>query len=90
MIAELEADVTRARSREGMAVAKATGRIPASSPSSSPARKPTWSTCGTPAAATAELAELFSAGRSTVYRAIRRGGGHITTSARWRCKNPAR
>ncbi len=83
MIAELEADVTRARSREGMAVAKATGRIRGKQPKLKPRQEAhlvdLWNT-GTHT--TAELAELFSVGRTTVYRAIRRGGGHVTTSAR--------
>jgi len=73
-----------------MAVAKAKGRLRATAQAQAPPgslRVDLWNT-GTHT--TAELAELFSVGRSTVYRAIRRGGGHVTTSAKWRCKNPAR
>jgi DNA invertase Pin-like site-specific DNA recombinase len=41
MMAEFEADLIRSRTREGMRVAKATGHLMASSPSSTPARKRT-------------------------------------------------
>jgi len=49
MIAEFEADLARARTREGMAVARAKGRLRGSSPSSAPARKPTSCSSTAPA-----------------------------------------
>ncbi len=63
MVAEFEADLARARTREGMAVAKAKGRLRGKRPKLSPKQE-------------AHLAELFNVARSTVYRAIQRAGGH--------------
>lgn len=75
MIAEFEADLARARTREGMAVAKAKGRLRGKQPKLKPAQEKhlvqLWND-GTHT--TAELADLFNVGRSTVYRAIKRGG----------------
>ena len=48
MVAEFESDLIRLRTREGMKVAKAKGRLEASSPSSTRDRKPTWSVCTAP------------------------------------------
>jgi DNA invertase Pin-like site-specific DNA recombinase len=59
MIAEFESDLIRMRTREGMKVAKAKGRLGLYQAGQH---------------TTAELAELFSVGRSTVYRAIQRAG----------------
>ena len=42
MVAELEADLTRARTREGMAVAKTKGRLRVKSSSFPKHRKRTW------------------------------------------------
>jgi DNA invertase Pin-like site-specific DNA recombinase len=42
MVAEFESDLIRLRTKEGMRVAKAKGRLAGSSPSSTPARRPTW------------------------------------------------
>lgn len=48
-----------------------------SSPSSRLGRRPTWASSTTPVTHTiAELAELFSVGRSTVYRAVQRHRSH--------------
>lgn len=75
MIAEFEADLARARTREGMAVAKAKGRLRGKQPKLKPGQQKhlvkLWND-GTHT--TAELADLFNVGRSTVYRAIRRAG----------------
>ena len=75
MIAEFEADLARARTREGMAVAKAKGRLRGKQPKLKPRQEAhlvdLWH-AGTHTSA--ELAELFGVARSTVYRAIRRGG----------------
>ena len=73
MIAEFEGDLIRARTREGMKVAKAKGRLRGKKPKLSPKieahlvaeyRSGNYSI--------AELAEQFSVGRSTVYRALPR------------------
>ncbi len=45
MVAEFEADLIRARAREGMAVAKAKGACGVGSPSSALVRRPTWRRC---------------------------------------------
>jgi len=57
MVAEFESDLIRLRTREGMKVAKAKGRLRGSSPSSIGARKHTWSRWYT-AASTAPLRSL--------------------------------
>ena len=75
MVAEFEADLIRARTREGMAVAKANGRLRGKQPKLSKKQEAhlvSVHRAGTHT--TAELAELFSAARSTVYRAIKRAG----------------
>jgi len=48
MIAEFEADLARSRTREGMAVARAKGRLRGKQPKLSRGRRPTWSSCITP------------------------------------------
>jgi len=75
MVAEFEADLMRARTREGMAVARAKGRLRGRKPKLSSKQEAhlveLWRAGGH---TTAELAELFSVARSTVYRAIQRAG----------------
>jgi DNA invertase Pin-like site-specific DNA recombinase len=81
MVAEFEADLARARTREGMAVAKAKGRPRGKQPKLSPRQEAhlvaVWRD-GTHT--TAELAELFAVARSTVYRAIQRAGSPPPTA----------
>ena len=63
------------RTREGMKVAKAKGRLRGKAPKLSAAQE--THLVGLYRAAqhtTAELTELFSVGRSTVYRAVQRAG----------------
>ena len=75
MIAEFESDLIRMRTREGMKVAKAKGRLRGKPPKLSPTQE--THLVGLYRAGqqtTAELAELFSVGRSTVYRAVQRAG----------------
>jgi DNA invertase Pin-like site-specific DNA recombinase len=73
MVAEFEADVARARTREGMAVARAKGRLRGKPPKLSTAQEThlveLWRAGGHTGA---ELAELFNVARSTVYRAVQR------------------
>src|SRR3954454_14060463 len=75
MVAEFEADLARARTREGMAVAKAKGRLRGKQPKLSPRQEAhlvaLWRAGGH---TTLELAELFNVARSTVYRSIHRAG----------------
>jgi DNA invertase Pin-like site-specific DNA recombinase len=81
MVAEFEADLARARTREGMAVAKAKGRLRGKQPKLSPRQEAhlvaLWRAGGH---TTLELAELFTVARSTVYRAIQRAGGPPPTT----------
>lgn len=75
MIAEFESDLIRMRTREGMKVAKAKGRLRGKSPKLKPTQEAhlvqLWRAgehTGT------ELADLFGVARSTVYRTVKRGG----------------
>ncbi|MBT2550107.1 recombinase family protein [Arthrobacter sp. ISL-65] len=80
MVAEFEGDLIRARTREGMKVAKAKGRLRGKSPNSHPPRKHTWLKLHAAGEHTMyELAELFSVGRSTVYRALERARRNTET-----------
>jgi len=76
LVAEFEADIARARTREGMAVARAKGKLRGKPPKLSPAQEThlveLWRAGGHTGA---ELAELFNVARSTVYRAVQRAGG---------------
>ena len=81
MVAGFEADLARARTREGMAVAKAKGRLRGKQPKLSPKQEAhlvdLWlGGRHTPL----ELAELFTVARPTVYRAIHRAGGNAPAS----------
>ena len=74
-IAEFEADLARARTREGMAVAKAKGRLRGKQPELKPTREAQrvalWQAGNH---TTLDLAEMFDVARSTVYRASQRAG----------------
>ena len=75
MIAEFEADLIRMRTREGMKIAKAKGRLRGKRPKLSPRQEAHLVALhGAGEHTTTELAELFSVSRSTVYRAIERAG----------------
>ena len=77
MIAEFEADLARARTREGMAVAKAKGRLRGKQPKLNRKQETLlvdlWQAGRH---TTLDLAELFEVGRSTVYRTIQRAGAN--------------
>jgi DNA invertase Pin-like site-specific DNA recombinase len=80
MVAEFESDLIRMRTREGMAVAKARGRLRGKKPKLSPAQERHLVNLhreGTHT--TAEIVELFGVARSTVYRAIQRAEGATST-----------
>jgi DNA invertase Pin-like site-specific DNA recombinase len=73
MVAEFEADLIRARTREGMKVAKAKGRLRGKQPKLTAAQEAHLVELhGVGTYTSAELAELFSVARSTVYRALER------------------
>ncbi|MCZ0710783.1 MULTISPECIES: recombinase family protein [Microbacterium] len=77
MVAEFEADLIRARTREGMAIAKAGGKLRGKKPKLSVSQEKhlvALHRAGTHT--TSEIAELFGVARSTVYRAIQRGGAN--------------
>lgn len=73
MVAEFEADLIRARTREGMAVAKARGRLKGGKPKLSAAQEAHLVKLYRDGEHTVgDLQELFGVGRATVYRAIER------------------
>jgi len=77
MVAEFEADLIRARTREGMAIAKAAGKLRGKKPKLSVSQeKHLVALHRAGAHTTSEIAELFGVARSTVYRAIQRGGAN--------------
>ena len=82
MVAEFEADLARARTREGMAIAKAKGRLRGKPPKLKATREAQlvalWR-AGTHT--TGELAEMFGVARSTVYRALQRAAPAPTAAA---------
>ena len=73
MVAEFESDLIRMRTREGMKVAKARGRLRGKQPKLSPKQEAHLVALHAAGEHTnAELGELFGVGRSTVYRALDR------------------
>ena len=73
MVAEFESDLIRARTREGMQVAKAKGRLRGKQPKLSPLQEAHLVALHRSGEHTsADLAELFNVARSTVYRALER------------------
>ncbi len=76
MVAEFEADLIRMRTREGMAAARAAGKLRGRKPKLSPRQEAHLvKLYRTGEKNPADLAELFGVGRSTVYRAIERALG---------------
>jgi len=73
MVAEFESDAIRLRTREGMKVAKAKGRLRGKQPKLNPRQEAHLASLFEAGEhSTAELADLFGVGRSTVYRARER------------------
>jgi DNA invertase Pin-like site-specific DNA recombinase len=73
MVAEFEADLIRMRTREGMKVAKAKGRLRGKQPKLSARQEAHLVELHAAGGHTsAELAELFGVARSTVYRSLER------------------
>lgn len=73
MVAEFESDLIRARTREGMQVAKAKGRLRGKQPKLTKTQETYLvSLYKGGAHTTSEIAELFKIARSTVYRIVQR------------------
>lgn len=73
MVAEFEADLIRLRTREGMKVAKAKGRLRGKQPKLNPRQEAHLIALHRGGEhSTAKLGDLFGVARSTVYRAIAR------------------
>jgi len=73
MVAEFESDLIRARTREGMKLAVAKGKMKGRKPKLSPAQERHLAALHRAGDHTiAELADLFTIGRATVYRAVGR------------------
>ncbi len=71
--AEFEVDLLRMRTREGMAVARAKGKLRGKRPKLSPKQqRELVRMAGTGEYTIADLAELFSVSRTTVYRTLQR------------------
>ncbi|WP_344257791.1 recombinase family protein [Brevibacterium celere] len=89
MVVEFEADLIRQRTREGMAVAKARGRLRGKQPKLSPAQEQHLvGLVGSGEHTTSEVAALMGVSRATVYRALERaavpdieGSSYRSTSA---------
>ena len=81
MVAEFEADLARARTREGLAMAKAKGRLRGKPPKLKATQEAhlvkLWHDGDYSAL---ELGELFNVSRATVYRAIQRSGTSTASS----------
>ncbi len=73
MVAEFEADLIRARTREGMQIANAAGKLRGRQPTLSKAkRKHRLDLAAAGKHTQVELAELFDVSRTTIYRELRR------------------
>jgi hypothetical protein len=82
MIAEFEADLARARTREGMAVAHTKGRVRGMQPKLSPKREPTWSSSIAAASTpSANSRNCSPSPLSTIYRAVARAGARTSPAA---------
>lgn len=75
IFAEFEVDLLRARTKEGMAVARAKGKLRGRAPKlSSKQQRELVRMYGTGEYTIADLADVFTVSRATVYRTLRRAG----------------
>ncbi len=75
VFAEFEADLLKMRTREGMAVARSRGRLKGKQPKLSARQQAELVRMhGTGEYTIADLMEVFSVGRATVYRTLGRAG----------------
>ena len=82
MVAEFEADLIRMRTREGMKVARAKGRLRGKQPKLTAQQEAVLAGLHEAGEHTSgELAALFGVARSTVYRALERQRAHAAESA---------
>ena len=78
--AEFEVDLLRMRTREGMAVARAKGKLRGKKPKLSPRQQAELRRMHATGDYTiADLTELFSVSRPTVYRTLQRGSRSVNT-----------
>ena len=78
MVAEFESDLIRLRTKEGMRVAKAKGRLRGKKPKLNARQEAHLvSLMAAGEHSTAELADLFGVGRPTVYRPLERSENTI-------------
>ena len=81
LVAEFEADLIRARTREGMAAARAAGKLRGRKPKLSPRQEEHLvELYASGEKGSSELAELFGVTRSTVYRIVERSEASATQS----------
>ncbi|MDE3028266.1 MAG: recombinase family protein [Paracoccaceae bacterium] len=77
--AEFEADLIRMRTREGMAIARAKGKLRGKQPKlSEKQQKELMRMHGSGDYSISDLAELFSVSRPTVYRTLQRAGPNVS------------
>jgi DNA invertase Pin-like site-specific DNA recombinase len=77
--AELEADLIRMRTREGMAIARAKGKLRGKQPKlSEKQQKELMRMHASGDYSISDLAELFSVSRPTIYRTLQRAGPKIS------------
>ena len=98
MVAEFEADIIRARTREGMAIARAKGHLRGRQPKLTRRQEAHLVELHAAGDTTSrELAELFGVARSTVYRAVEQAragsigganGRHTSSPSLGGCRRP--